>query len=229
MFFPLDVSTGNSNIELNEMHDYKDTNDVKNSKSCPVIYKVSKQNDGTTVHELLTEDLSKGLRLNKPSNDSDEQQQETPLHHKPLKEKPEKLNIILDENGKSTLYDITAAAASSSGALTKTDNLKKDIKQLSLDLTSNVNNNINNKYDLSLQQPSLCDSNKKVLNSLAAHIDDNIPTTSSAASLLLSSSSSNSTSINASSLISPSLSNVSSSSSMSSTSSPPTSPSCNED
>ncbi|KAM7351149.1 uncharacterized protein ACRADG_004114 isoform 1-T2 [Cochliomyia hominivorax] len=207
-----DTTAGNSNIELNEIHNYKDTNDVKNSKSCPVIYKVSKQNDGTVVHELLSEDLTKGLLLNKPSHELDEQQQETPLHHKPLKE-TEKLNIILDENGKSTLYDISAVASATTasavvtdgGGIFKAEHIKKDMKQLSLDLTSNVNN----KYDLSLQQPSLCDSNNKILNSLA-YKDDNIPTTSSSASASISST-----------LTSPSLS-VSFSSS-------PTSESCNED
>ncbi|XP_034474382.1 uncharacterized protein LOC117781686 isoform X2 [Drosophila innubila] len=39
-----------------EMNELKDSNDVKNSKSCPAIYKVSKQLDGSTLHELLTTD-----------------------------------------------------------------------------------------------------------------------------------------------------------------------------
>lgn len=92
-------------MELSELTDYKDSNDVKNSKSCPAIYKISKQRDGTTLHELLTEDLKKGLRLNAPTN-VEEQESETPLHHKPIKE--DKLNIILDENGKSTLFNAIA-------------------------------------------------------------------------------------------------------------------------
>ncbi|XP_075152144.1 uncharacterized protein LOC142226136 [Haematobia irritans] len=91
-----------SNMELNEIGDFKDTNDVKNSKSCPAIYKISKQRDGTTLHELLTEDLKKGLRLNAPTN-VEEQESETPLHHKPIIE--DKINIILDENGKSTIFN----------------------------------------------------------------------------------------------------------------------------
>ncbi|XP_061394811.1 uncharacterized protein LOC133330372 [Musca vetustissima] len=99
---------GDSNMELNEMHDIKDTNDVKSSKSCPAIYKISKQRDGTTLHELLTEDLKKGLRLNVPTN-VEEAESETPLHHKPIME--DKLNIILDENGKSILVNAIAAAA----------------------------------------------------------------------------------------------------------------------
>ncbi|XP_013103003.1 uncharacterized protein LOC106084085 [Stomoxys calcitrans] len=95
-------AAGDSSMELNEMCDFKDTNDVKNSKSCPAIYKISKQRDGTTLHELLTEDLKKGLRLNAPTS-LEEQESETPLHHKPIVE--DKLNIILDENGKSTLFN----------------------------------------------------------------------------------------------------------------------------
>ncbi|XP_037809936.1 LOW QUALITY PROTEIN: uncharacterized protein LOC119602467 [Lucilia sericata] len=163
-----DCALGDSNIELNEIRDYKDTNDVKNSKSCPVIYKVSRQNDGTTVHELLTEDLSKGLRLNKPLQESE--LQETPLHHKPLKE-TEKLNIILDENGKSTLYDVSLPAT------IKADNIKKDIKPLGLDLTSNVANS---------RTTAGCDHLKRDFDSLN-YRDDNIPTTSASASNLLSS------------------------------------------
>lgn len=42
-----------SNVEMGEL---KDASDVKNSKSCPAIYKVSKQQDGSTLHELLTTD-----------------------------------------------------------------------------------------------------------------------------------------------------------------------------
>ncbi|EDW13233.1 uncharacterized protein LOC6577859 [Drosophila mojavensis] len=42
-----------SNVEMGEL---KDASDVKNSKSCPAIYKVSKQRDGSTLHELLTTD-----------------------------------------------------------------------------------------------------------------------------------------------------------------------------
>ncbi|XP_065358009.1 uncharacterized protein LOC135952133 isoform X2 [Calliphora vicina] len=190
-----DCATGDSNIELNEIHDYKDTNDVKNSKSCPVIYKVSKQNDGTTVHELLSEDLR--LRLNKPSQET--QQQETPLHHKPLKE-TEKLNIILDENGKSKLYDVSVAAAS------KSENNKKDMTTTS---------NASNKFDLSLQPLS-------TLTTAAAAYDhplrkdydsfnyrDDLPSTSASASASI-----------ASSLTSPSSPSAPSS---------PTSTSCNED
>lgn len=150
------------------MQDFKDTNDVKNSKSCPVIYKVFKQTDGTTVHELLSEDLSKGLRLNKPANERNEQ--ETPMHHKPLRE-TEKLNIILDENGKSSLYDYALAA---SEVVTKLENNKKDMKQHSFDSISNSAN----KFDLSLQSFAACDSSKRGSNSL----DDDVPSTSASAS-----------------------------------------------
>ncbi|XP_073825374.1 uncharacterized protein [Musca autumnalis] len=115
-----DNMPADSNMELNEMHDIKDTNDVKSSKSCPAIYKISKQRDGTTLHELLTEDLKKGLRLNVPTN-VEETESETPLHHKPIIE--DKLNIILDENGKSILVNAipatTAGAASSPPPTTK--------------------------------------------------------------------------------------------------------------
>lgn len=41
-------------IELNELRDYKDPKDIKNSKSCPAICKVSKQPDGSTLYELVT-------------------------------------------------------------------------------------------------------------------------------------------------------------------------------
>lgn len=152
-----DNTVGDSNIELNEIHDYKDTNDVKNSKSCPVIYKVSKQNDGTTVHELLSEDLTKGLRLNKPShNAGGGHEQETPLHHKPPLQEKEKLNIILDENGKSTLYE---------GQANKLQT-KKDIKNNILETTQQPQPSTSS-------AASLCDSNRRAFD------NDNIPSTSS--------------------------------------------------
>ncbi|CAD6999157.1 unnamed protein product [Ceratitis capitata] len=109
---------GDSNIELNELCDYKDTNDVKSSKSCPAIYKVSKQQDGSTLHELLTENQmgdgnSNSTRLNPVGEPT--RILETELFHKAStsgnggisSRKPckEKLNIILDESGKSTLYN----------------------------------------------------------------------------------------------------------------------------
>lgn len=160
---------------------------MKSSKSCPVIYKVFKQNDGTTVHELLSENLSKGLRLNKSKPETDEQ--ETPLHHKPQIEK-EKLNIILDENGKSTLYD-------SSSSSRKLQNNKKDLKPLSLDLLSNGSNKLNmlEKTTESMSAQPLatpptvdaCDSNKRGFDSFA--YNDDIPSTSastSASSMLIS-------------------------------------------
>ena len=176
LFLSVDNATGDSNIELNEIVDYKDTNDVKTSKSCPVIYKVFKHNDGTTIHELLSEDLSKGLRLNKSKIENEEQ--ETPLHHKPQMER-EKLNIILDENGKSTLYDSLSSSS-------KSQNNKKDIKQLSLDLMSNTNNKLNMSEKTNGSMPSqpistpptveAYDSNKRAFDSFA--YNDDIPSTS---------------------------------------------------
>ncbi|SPP82049.1 uncharacterized protein LOC117584353 isoform X1 [Drosophila guanche] len=73
--------------------DLAESNDVKNSKSCPAIYKVSKQRDGSTLHELLTTDgvPHQMLRLNPV---------ESTLAVQPRKEK---LNIILDECGKASL------------------------------------------------------------------------------------------------------------------------------
>ncbi|EDW35147.1 GL24767 [Drosophila persimilis] len=70
-----------------------ESNDVKSSKSCPAIYKVSKQRDGSTLHELLTKDgvPHQMLRLNPV---------ESTLAVQPKKEK---LNIILDECGKASL------------------------------------------------------------------------------------------------------------------------------
>ncbi|KAL9927864.1 uncharacterized protein ACN427_002933 [Glossina fuscipes fuscipes] len=102
------VPSGDQNIELNILQDFKDTNDVKNSKSCPAIYKISKRRDGTTLHELLTDNLRHGTRLN-PINYPSPEEIETPLHIGPPAVENllhrEKLNIVLDENGKSALYD----------------------------------------------------------------------------------------------------------------------------
>ncbi|KAH8404366.1 hypothetical protein KR222_005340, partial [Zaprionus bogoriensis] len=74
-----------------EMNELKDSNDVKNSKSCPAIYKVSKQRDGSTLHELLTaagdRAAQKKLRLN-PVDESTLSAIQLPK---------EKLNIIVDD------------------------------------------------------------------------------------------------------------------------------------
>lgn len=79
----------NNPLEMNEL---KDSNDVKNSKSCPAIYKVSKQRDGSTLHELLTSDgdgasSQKKLRLN-PVDESSLSTVQLPK---------EKLNIRVEE------------------------------------------------------------------------------------------------------------------------------------
>ncbi|XP_017471438.1 PREDICTED: uncharacterized protein LOC108362800 isoform X1 [Rhagoletis zephyria] len=113
-----DTAAADSNIELNELRDYKDINDVKNSKSCPAIYKVSKQQDGSTLHELLTEHQrgdgnSNSTRLNpvgEPPHTLESelfQRASTSCSGGKGSRKlcKEKLNIILDESGKSTLYN----------------------------------------------------------------------------------------------------------------------------
>ncbi|XP_002064633.2 immunoglobulin domain and leucine-rich repeat-containing protein 2 [Drosophila willistoni] len=65
------------------------TEDVRNSRSCPAIYKVSKQSDGSTLHELLTKDR--------------EPQHLNPMDESSLTTSPPatKLNIILDEQQQS--------------------------------------------------------------------------------------------------------------------------------
>ncbi|XP_017075471.2 LOW QUALITY PROTEIN: uncharacterized protein LOC108110767 [Drosophila eugracilis] len=95
---PIKKSSGNQ-MELPEL---KDTNDVKNSKSCPAIYKVSKQRDGSTLHELQKEgeEPYQMLRLNPVET--------TSLTSKTamgpaMQARTEKLNIILDESGKASL------------------------------------------------------------------------------------------------------------------------------
>lgn len=83
------------NVNHMEMNELKDSNDVKNSKSCPAIYKVSKQQDGSTLHELLTADADgssqKKLRLN-PVDESSMTTVQLPK---------EKLNIRVDDDGSS--------------------------------------------------------------------------------------------------------------------------------
>ncbi|XP_037928264.1 uncharacterized protein LOC119662661 [Teleopsis dalmanni] len=126
-----------SSIEMNELHESKDTNDIKNSKSCPAIYKVSRQQDGSTLHELLTDDLKNGnsntTRLNlvndphiletelfnmeTNTNCNTNASDSSKAQHKPVCK--EKLNIILDESGKSTLYNIAEVNANSTGAKKK--------------------------------------------------------------------------------------------------------------
>ncbi|XP_053959616.1 uncharacterized protein LOC128864125 [Anastrepha ludens] len=116
---PTDTIAGDSNIELNELRDYKDTNDVKSSKSCPAIYKMSKQQDGSTLHELLTNNQrgdgnANSTRLNPVGEPT--HILETELFQRSgissgsggkghRKLCTDKLNIILDESGKSTLYN----------------------------------------------------------------------------------------------------------------------------
>lgn len=81
-----------------EMNELKDSNDVKNSKSCPAIYKVSKQRDGSTLHELLTTDGDGAphhmLRFN-PVDESSLTTMELPK---------EKLNIVLEDCNKALLH-----------------------------------------------------------------------------------------------------------------------------
>lgn len=114
------------------------------------------------------------MRLNKPTDET--QQQETPLHHKPLKE-TEKLNIILDENGKSKLYDVSVVAPS------KSDNNKKDM----------TTSNASNKFDLSLQPLSTLTTAAGCNHPLRKDFDsfnyrDDIPSTSASASASIASS-----------------------------------------
>ncbi|XP_030383581.1 uncharacterized protein LOC115631076 [Scaptodrosophila lebanonensis] len=81
-----------SNLELNEL---RNSNETRNSKSCSAIYKMSKQQDGSTLHELLTEETpNQLLRLN-PVNQTSLIAQTHP--------RKEKMNIILDECGKASL------------------------------------------------------------------------------------------------------------------------------
>lgn len=98
----------NNPLEMNEL---KDSNDVKNSKSCPAIYKVSKQRDGSTLHELLTSDgdgssSQKKLRLN-PVDESSLSTVQLPK---------EKLNIRVEEEA-SLLVDPQAESMNSSAKL----------------------------------------------------------------------------------------------------------------
>ncbi|KAH8262855.1 hypothetical protein KR044_001012, partial [Drosophila immigrans] len=90
-------SSGSSNHPL-EMNELKDSNDVKNSKSCPAIYKVSKQQDGSTLHEFLTTDGNDMLRLN-PVDESS-------LTTREMQLPKEKLNIVVDDCGKSSLQQL---------------------------------------------------------------------------------------------------------------------------
>ncbi|XP_051858267.1 uncharacterized protein LOC117563323 isoform X1 [Drosophila albomicans] len=90
-------ASGNSHHPL-EMNELKDSNDVKNSKSCPAIYKVSKQRDGSTLHEFLTTDGGDMMRLNPVD--------ETSLTSKELQLPKEKLNIIVDDCGKASLQQL---------------------------------------------------------------------------------------------------------------------------
>lgn len=83
-----------------ELPEIKDSNDVRSSKSCPAIYKVSKQRDGSTVHELHKEgeEPYQMLRLNPVETTSLSKKAPTPTQTR-----SEKLNIILDECGKASL------------------------------------------------------------------------------------------------------------------------------
>jgi len=82
-----------------ELPKLKDANEVKNSKSCPAIYKVSKQQDGSTLHELQKEGEApyQMLRLNPVETTSP-----TSTVGPAMPAKIEKLNIILDECGNGT-------------------------------------------------------------------------------------------------------------------------------
>lgn len=92
---------------------------VKSSKSCPVIYKVSKQHDGRTIHELLSSNgfLSRvGTSINTKSLAKDRKDGVKDMklfvtntdedyydEHQLLRKK--KLNIVLNETGKCSLYN----------------------------------------------------------------------------------------------------------------------------
>ncbi|KAH8413086.1 hypothetical protein KR009_007868 [Drosophila setifemur] len=94
-----------NNLELPEL---KDSNDVRNSKSCPAIYKVSKRKDGSTMHELQREgeEPYQMLRLNPVETSA------VPAMH----ERKERLNIILDEgevNGSSSETPPSASSCDS--------------------------------------------------------------------------------------------------------------------
>ncbi|KAH8238105.1 hypothetical protein KR026_009862 [Drosophila bipectinata] len=94
-----------SRLELPEL---KDSNDVKSSKSCPAIYKVSKRKDGSTLHELQREgeEPYQMLRLNPV---------ETTTVLEMHKERSEKLNIVLDDG--STNETPPSASRSDSNSL----------------------------------------------------------------------------------------------------------------
>lgn len=82
------------------MPELKDLNDVKTSKSCPAIYKVSKQRDGSTLHELQKEGEApyQMLRIN-PVETTSLTSTVAPV----MQARTEKLNIILDECGTASL------------------------------------------------------------------------------------------------------------------------------
>lgn len=91
------IEDNNQNAQLLEEHvshvemtKLKDASDVKNSKSCPAIYKVSKQQDGSTLHELLTEDGAPHQMVH--LNPVDESTLTT------LQMPKEKLNIVVDDS-----------------------------------------------------------------------------------------------------------------------------------
>ncbi|XP_016984357.1 uncharacterized protein LOC108048315 [Drosophila rhopaloa] len=98
---PLKNTCGNQ-MELCES---KDSNDVKNSKSCPAIYKISKQLDGSTLHELQKEGEApyQMVRLNTVETTS------TTAVGPAMQSRTEKLNIILDECGKASLCEVKQA------------------------------------------------------------------------------------------------------------------------
>ncbi|KAI8041930.1 uncharacterized protein LOC128263533 [Drosophila gunungcola] len=81
----------------NELPELKDSNDVKNSKSCPAIYKISKQLDGSTLHELQKEGEApyQMLRLNPVETTS------VTAVRPAMQARTDNLNIILDECGKA--------------------------------------------------------------------------------------------------------------------------------
>lgn len=94
----LDIQLLADNGSPMEMNELKDSNDVKNSKSCPAIYKVSKQRDGSTLHELLTSDGDGAPQHMLRFNPVDESSLTT------IQLSKEKLNIVLEDCDKALLH-----------------------------------------------------------------------------------------------------------------------------
>lgn len=102
---------------------------VKSSKSCPVIYKMSRQLDGSTLHELLpsnsnnNQDTLKDVRrsvlmMMNQNNTSEEDEGETDDQYHQQQQQPTqapKLNVVLNETGKCSLYSDDGADGGGGG------------------------------------------------------------------------------------------------------------------